>query len=221
MIRNLTIMVLVLDALLSGCRVRIPDSTQYQLAHATLSGVITAGGYPVSDAAVTITEMTSGAEINVTTNKKGRYWAANLDAGSYVITVQYKDFPHKVDHAVLGIGVQGQVVDIDILPVGETVFGVIRGSVTDNMGAALGGAHITITELRSLRTISPREPDVSAAVHKTDTDTAGGYKQAELEPGEYSISVVAEGFRGPKKKGAKLDIRQAVTRDFKLSRSKK
>ncbi len=70
------------------------------------------------------------------------------------------------------------------LPLRAQVGGaVLSGTVTDASGKAVAGARVTV---RNLATGQPAE---------TQTDSAGHYEARDLAPGDYEVSVAAEGFR--------------------------
>src|SRR3982750_1582981 len=59
--------------------------------------------------------------------------------------------------------------------------GQLRGLVTDELGAAIVGASVTLT-------------DAGASQKKTTTNAEGVYSFAGLTPGKYSLEVAAPGF---------------------------
>src|SRR5260370_9133909 len=61
--------------------------------------------------------------------------------------------------------------------------GALRGQVTDPSGAAIAHADVVLTPA-----------DTSAALIKTQTDGQGMYEFKGLPAGQYSLTVVAEGF---------------------------
>ncbi|MCU1274420.1 MAG: Cna domain protein, partial [Bryobacterales bacterium] len=65
----------------------------------------------------------------------------------------------------------------------QAVFGSIIGTVTDNTGAVVPGAKITITDVNR------------GTVLSTTTNDSGNYTQTQLQPGTYTVSVEKPGFR--------------------------
>src|ERR1700691_1660407 len=61
--------------------------------------------------------------------------------------------------------------------------GVLRGTVMDPSGAAISGASVILTPSA-----------VSSNPITTKTDGTGAYEFKGLAPGQYSLSVVAQGF---------------------------
>ena len=59
--------------------------------------------------------------------------------------------------------------------------GTLRGLITDELGAAIVGANVTLT-------------DASGAQKKTTTNGEGVYNFAGLAPGKYTLQAVAPGF---------------------------
>lgn len=64
----------------------------------------------------------------------------------------------------------------------QVLYGSIVGNVTDNTGASLPGATVTVTNLET------------SAVRETVTDEAGAYSVPTLQPGRYSVAVAITGF---------------------------
>jgi len=60
--------------------------------------------------------------------------------------------------------------------------GTILGTVSDNTGAVLPNASVTVTNTAT---------DVS---HRTQTTAAGDYSVPDLQPGTYSVSIQAPAF---------------------------
>src|ERR1044071_3188531 len=59
--------------------------------------------------------------------------------------------------------------------------GTLRGLITDELGAAIVGANVTLT-------------DATGVQKKTTTTGEGVYTFAGLAPGKYSVQAVAPGF---------------------------
>src|SRR6185312_9487264 len=53
-------------------------------------------------------------------------------------------------------------------------------------------------------------------VRKTTTDSAGGYRFAQLPPGMYSMTVMAKGFTTLKQADIRLDVGRVPNIDFSL-----
>lgn len=65
----------------------------------------------------------------------------------------------------------------------QTAQGSIRGTVTDNTGAAIAGADVEIT-------------NTSTDVHEvTKTNSSGAFDVLSLNPGNYNVTVTASGFK--------------------------
>jgi hypothetical protein len=82
--------------------------------------------------------------------------------------------------------------------------GTISGSVTDPTGAAIPGAHVTITETSS------------GTVSKTTSNGAGQYVVPFLLPGKYTVSVQQQGFKQSVRAGIELNSAAHLIIDMKL-----
>ena len=80
----------------------------------------------------------------------------------------------------------------------------IRGTITDATGAAVPGAKVILNE--SDRNVN----------HPTVTDPQGRYTVTALQPGNYSMSVEASGFRKHVQQKFQLLVQQQVTQDSHL-----
>jgi Carboxypeptidase regulatory-like domain/TonB dependent receptor-like, beta-barrel len=88
--------------------------------------------------------------------------------------------------------------------VAQTALTSLRGSVTDQTGAVIPGARVTITD-----------PDTGAKAQAV-TDARGNYDFEQLTPGKYTILVEAAGFTSQKQVGVELLVNQPSTVPFKL-----
>src|SRR5579864_4919424 len=80
----------------------------------------------------------------------------------------------------------------------QTTTGSIVGTVTDNSGAAVPGAAVTITNV-----------DTNSAT-KTTTDSSGNYVVTPLPVGHYSVSVEARGFKRALNEGITLNVQDRL-----------
>ncbi len=87
----------------------------------------------------------------------------------------------------------------------QTALTSLHGSVTDQTGAVLAGAQITITD-----------PDTGVLAHAV-TDAHGNYDIEQITPGKYMIHVDAIGFTSQEQKQVELLVNQPATASFKLS----
>src|SRR5829696_4600253 len=65
--------------------------------------------------------------------------------------------------------------------VAQQTRGTLRGLITDELGAAIVGANVTLT-------------DATGTQKKTTTNGEGVYSFAGLAPGKYSLQAIAPGF---------------------------
>lgn len=80
----------------------------------------------------------------------------------------------------------------------------LTGQVTDSSGAAVPGAEVVATNIRT------------GAERRTQTDSDGQYSLPFLNPDEYSISVRREGFRVHEQRGLRLEVNQVARVDVTL-----
>jgi hypothetical protein len=80
----------------------------------------------------------------------------------------------------------------------------VDGSVSDESGAAVPGATITVLNL-----------DTGVA-RTAASDARGRYAAAALPPGRYKVSVALKGFGAQSRDGVVLQLGQSVTIDFRL-----
>jgi len=81
----------------------------------------------------------------------------------------------------------------------------IVGTVTDQTGAAVPGASLTLTQTET------------GYVYNTTSNPTGGYVFAGLNVGTYSLKVVAKGFEGYTASGLTLNVSQTLATDVKLT----
>src|SRR5918995_6110234 len=83
--------------------------------------------------------------------------------------------------------------------------GTLRGLITDELGAAIVGANVTLT-------------DASGVEKKTTTNGEGVYTLAGLAPGKYSLQAVAPGFALSETKEVEITgARQSVDLTLKVT----
>jgi hypothetical protein len=87
----------------------------------------------------------------------------------------------------------------------QTVFGTILGSVTDASGAVVANAVIKITN---------QGENISREVR---SDAQGNYQAENMKAGLYTVSAVATGFKDAVLTDVRLDARQTVRADMKLT----
>src|ERR1041385_8958660 len=76
--------------------------------------------------------------------------------------------------------------------------GALRGAITDELGAVIVGANVTLT-------------DASGVQKKTTTNGEGAYNFAGLAPGKYTLQPIATGFAPSESKEVEITgARQTV-----------
>jgi len=81
----------------------------------------------------------------------------------------------------------------------------LRGHVTDPSHSVVQAAHVTLTS------------SSNGSVREQITDSSGAYEFLQLQPGTYSVSVTATGFRAAAQEGVQLLVATPATLDVTLS----
>ena len=81
----------------------------------------------------------------------------------------------------------------------------ITGTVTDNGGGIIPGAAVEIVNMATQQSI------------KTVTSTAGQYTSTGLQPGRYTVTVIAAGFSKSTKSQVNVEVSSQSTIDFSLN----
>ena len=87
---------------------------------------------------------------------------------------------------------------------GETTSAIV-GSVTDQTGAAISGATVTVADAEN------------GLKRSVKTDDSGRFGFAQLKPGTYSVKAVADGFQAQENGAVSAGLGQKQTVDFKLN----
>jgi hypothetical protein len=87
----------------------------------------------------------------------------------------------------------------------QTPTGTMQGTVTDQQGAVVAGATVTVTSL-------------STSIAKTtNTDADGRFLMPFVLPGNYKVTVEAKGFRSAQQENVVLEVAQTRSVNFTLS----
>jgi hypothetical protein len=86
----------------------------------------------------------------------------------------------------------------------QTPTGTVEGLVTDNTGAVVAGATVTITRA------------ATGEQRATITDAGGRFTIPFVEPGTYSVLVGAKGFKTAREDGVLVQVAETRPVDFKL-----
>ena len=81
----------------------------------------------------------------------------------------------------------------------------ITGSVKDATEASVPGAIVMVTQ------------EGTNSRKSAKTDSSGVYSIPLLMPGEYDVSIEAQGFQPQVKKGIRLEVNQTATVDFSVN----
>src|SRR5499427_2463492 len=84
---------------------------------------------------------------------------------------------------------------------GQAVNATLLGTVTDSSGAAVAGARIIITEVKT------------GVVHSATTNESGNYEVPDLAPGVYEVAAERQGF----KKAVHKDVEVLVNTDTRVN----
>jgi hypothetical protein len=87
----------------------------------------------------------------------------------------------------------------------QTIFGTILGTVTDASGAIMPNLVIRITS------------QTEGITHEYRTDAQGNYQAENMKAGLYTVSAMATGFKDTVLTDVRLEARQTVRADMKLT----
>ncbi len=87
----------------------------------------------------------------------------------------------------------------------QILYGSIVGNVTDESGASVPGAEVTLTN------------NQTGTSRSTTTNESGGYNIPTVQNGEYTIRVAREGFRAASNENVIVAVNSVVRADFRLS----
>jgi len=89
--------------------------------------------------------------------------------------------------------------------VAQTPTGTVQGSVTDPTGAAIQGATVTLIH------------NATNEANTVRTDGSGRFSVPFVEPGTYTVSVEAKGFRSERQENVVVEVAQTRPVDFVMS----
>ncbi len=97
---------------------------------------------------------------------------------------------------------------LSIAALAQSTTGRILGALTDQSGAAVGGANVVVT-------------DVQRGTSRSETtDETGSYTVSNLPPGTYKIHVEAKGFKTVERPNVQIEVASDVRADFTLQPGK-
>ena len=96
------------------------------------------------------------------------------------------------------------VFALSFAAVAQSTSGRILGTLTDQSGAAVGGATVTVTDTQrgTARTVT--------------TDETGSYAVPDLPPGNYRIRIELKGFKAVERPSVQIEVASDVRADFTL-----
>lgn len=93
---------------------------------------------------------------------------------------------------------------LSLSSVAQTTTGRILGTITDQTGATVSGALVTVTDTQR------------GTVRTFTTESSGAYAAANLQPGVYEVRVEAKGFRSVKRENVQLEVASDALIDVAL-----
>jgi len=106
---------------------------------------------------------------------------------------------------VLGIAVLLTLAVVSITPLmGQTIYGSVVGTITDQSGAALGGATVTLTNTRT------------GERHQVQSGRGGDYQFLNLVPGTYRVEVEQSGFKKATREDIEVTVSGAIRADVSM-----
>ncbi len=179
-------------------------SPQNQDITAALTGAVRVGGATVPSATVTVTNKATGQTRTTTTNSEGQFTFPRLPPGQYTVKVSVQGFKEAFREVSVQPGAASSLnIDLDIVPVGSTLFGGIKGTVEDDKGHPIEDASVEFVP-----------DDGSDSVSETSAKD-GTYSRSGLRAGTYDVIVKASGYVQAKKR-VKVEAHQQKTQDFEL-----
>jgi Carboxypeptidase regulatory-like domain len=87
---------------------------------------------------------------------------------------------------------------------GQAVSGTLLGTITDSTGASVGGAKIIATATST------------GAIHESTTNESGNYTFPDMQPGTYSVTIEAKGFKKATQQSVDLASNSSIRVDMVL-----
>lgn len=110
----------------------------------------------------------------------------------------------RITSAVRLLFVTSAALVFSLAAIAQSTSGRILGTLTDQSGAAVGGATVAVadTQRGTTRTVT--------------TDETGNYAVPDLQPGTYKIRVEAKGFKAVERPNVQIEVASDVRADFSL-----
>src|SRR5271170_7874467 len=102
------------------------------------------------------------------------------------------------------LGLSGLLAQVPVAEA-DNLYGSIRGTISDPTGAAVPGATVTASNT------------ATGVVQSVTTATDGSYSFLQLQPGDYSLKVVKDGFETFAVARVHLDVNTVFMQDAKMT----
>lgn len=198
-----------------------PQSARLETGRGTVRGaVVDEGGTPISGAEVRLTRYGSDSfffidhsservpDITTKTDKEGRYELLNAPVfDSYSLVVTHSKFSRS-ERSQVAVR-EGKITDEPNIVLGPGVG--LSGRVTDRGGNNVPGALVRVS-FTPLASLLGNEADSI----ETKSDGEGLYAFSNLAAGNYSMTVMADGYGRIDVQSINVDGKEAVTKDIVL-----
>src|SRR6516165_32441 len=106
--------------------------------------------------------------------------------------------------ALLGALLATVILTLSPMSFGQAVNGTLLGTVTDSTGASVANAKVIATATST------------GALHESTTNESGNYSFPDMQPGPYSVTVEAKGFKKATQQSVDLAANSATRVDLTL-----
>jgi hypothetical protein len=162
---------------------------------ATLSGVITDAGYPVSGAIVTATD-SEGTFTSDVTGGDGSFQISGLESGDVSVTASAPDdqyayvLKNGLDYRLGMIPSAASAVTVSAPATTTENISLLTGAVASGTISIPGGG----SPPAGTAVVAQATDGSSTAIGEVDSNGDGGYTIGGLAPGDYTVTAIAPGF---------------------------
>jgi protocatechuate 3,4-dioxygenase beta subunit len=171
-------------------------------ADGVLTGIVTdEAGKPLENAKVwAASRLNAPNQYRTTTDRKGRFSFADLPRGTYRV---FAEADGRANLTLADVSVTGEAPAAVALrlPVGDRIAGRVVGPDGQPMADA------AVSTEASARTWEP--PENGLTLRRTNTDETGHFELPRLAPGDYRVTIWAEGLR--KQTSAPVTVQEGET----------